>query len=74
MFNHSRHAQNVSWTRDIERLTVVYRALRNIEAGEELCISYGDHLTFVDADSGQPDCESSTEIQNAENALEGIQL
>lgn len=50
LFNHSRRDQNVSWTRDLENEMIVYRALRDIAANEELCISYGDHLTFVDVD------------------------
>ena len=51
MFNHSTQDQNVGWTRDLEHQLIVYRALRHIAKGEELCISYGDHLTFVDADA-----------------------
>jgi len=50
MFNHSRLAQNVAWTRDLEREVVVYTAIRNIPVGEELCISYGAKLWFEDAD------------------------
>ncbi|KAF2035486.1 SET domain-containing protein [Setomelanomma holmii] len=49
MFNH-KHDQNVVWVRDIDRLIITYRAARDILAGEELCISYGSHLTFKDAD------------------------
>jgi SET domain-containing protein len=53
MFNHSSSNQNVGWTRDLEREVVVYRALRDIGEGEELCISYGAprQLTFVDAEA-----------------------
>nr|POE52088.1 set domain-containing protein 7 [Quercus suber] len=50
LFNHSRFGQNVVWTRDVQNALIVYRALRDVEAGEELCISYGDHLTFEDVD------------------------
>lgn len=46
--------QNVGWTRDTERLLIKYHALRDIEADEELCISYGSRLTFVDADAPPP--------------------
>lgn len=49
MFNHSRD-QNVGWRRDERAQLITYRALRDIGPGEELCISYGDRLTFVDAD------------------------
>ncbi|KAF2801110.1 SET domain-containing protein [Melanomma pulvis-pyrius CBS 109.77] len=51
MFNHSTQEQNVGWERDLKGLVVTYRALRDIPAGEELCISYGARLTFKDADS-----------------------
>ncbi|KAF1976093.1 protein methyltransferase [Bimuria novae-zelandiae CBS 107.79] len=51
MFNHSREEQNIVWERDLKRQMITYRALRDIRAGEELCISYGDHLTFIDADA-----------------------
>ncbi|GAM87292.1 hypothetical protein ANO11243_053140 [Dothideomycetidae sp. 11243] len=51
MFNHSTMFQNVGWTRDTKHLIITYRALRDIQAGEELCISYGSRLTFVDADN-----------------------
>jgi hypothetical protein len=37
MFNHSSRDQNVGWERDILRGVVVYKALRDIEIGEELC-------------------------------------
>jgi SET domain-containing protein len=37
MFNHSRVKQNVGWTRDKEHKLIRYRALRDIESGEELC-------------------------------------
>lgn len=51
MFNHSSEDQNVGWMRDLENELVVYRAVRDIREGEELCISYGDSLTFVDVDA-----------------------
>ncbi|KXT17492.1 hypothetical protein AC579_3210 [Pseudocercospora musae] len=50
MFNHSTQNQNVGWKRDLDREVIVYHALKDIAQGEELCISYGDHLTFDDAD------------------------
>lgn len=37
MFNHSTQDQNVGWIRDHKRLSITYRALRDITAGEELC-------------------------------------
>lgn len=51
MFNHSTQNQNVVWERDPERLIITYWASRDIAVGEELCISYGSHLTFKDADA-----------------------
>lgn len=37
MFNHSSRDQNVGWERDIRRGVVVYKTLRDIQVGEELC-------------------------------------
>ncbi|KAF2635983.1 SET domain-containing protein [Massarina eburnea CBS 473.64] len=54
MFNHSTQDQNVVWERDTDRLVITYRTLRDIRAGEELCISYGSHLTFKDVDAPTP--------------------
>lgn len=51
LFNHSAHLQNVGWIRDIPNKTITYKTLRDIKDGEELCISYGDRLTFVDVDA-----------------------
>ena len=39
MFNHSTLHQNVGWHRDLENLVIRYITLRDIRAGEELCIS-----------------------------------
>lgn len=36
MFNHATD-QNVGWERDTARQLVVYRTLRDVAAGEELC-------------------------------------
>ena len=69
MFNHSSRGQNVGWTRDVERRLVVYRALRHISAGEELCISYGDRLTFADAERDDDDDDD-----RAEDVLGKIEL
>ncbi|KAF7845704.1 hypothetical protein BT93_L1087 [Corymbia citriodora subsp. variegata] len=51
MFNHSTADQNVGWERDVINGLVTYKSLREIREGEELCISYGSRLTFVDADA-----------------------
>ncbi|KAL1302167.1 hypothetical protein AAFC00_002598 [Neodothiora populina] len=69
MFNHSSHSQNVGWERDLAREIVTYVALRDIEAGEELCISYGSRLTFVDTDARPPTPEG-----DGSHILSNIQL
>jgi hypothetical protein len=51
LFNHSTDSQNVGWIRDVKNRLVTYITLRDIRRGEELCISYGDRLTFLDADA-----------------------
>lgn len=50
MFNHSTLFQNVGWERDLKNLLVTYTTLRDIKQGEELCISYGQRLTFKDTE------------------------
>ena len=70
MFNHSTQNQNVGWTRDLANELVIYRALRDIPEGEELCISYGDHLTFEDADK-QDELDPA---ESAEEILDSIRL
>jgi uncharacterized protein len=70
MFNHSTQHQNVGWTRDLENELVIYRALRDIVKGEELCISYGDHLTVINADKPENDGLD----ESAEDVLDRIQL
>ena len=57
MFNHSGLHQNVVWQRDLENLLITYSTLRDISAGEELCISYGDRLTFKDTDKEKEEAE-----------------
>lgn len=66
MFNHSNLRQNVGWERDIQNLLVIYTTLRDIKAGEELCISYGPRLTFKDTEAGEleTDPEDWTEVLN----------
>lgn len=46
----------------------MYTALRDVQMGEELCISYGDHLTFVDADHvGQEEEDGEEKEDGREN-------
>ncbi|KAL5346145.1 hypothetical protein ACLOAV_009178 [Pseudogymnoascus australis] len=70
LFNHSQRRQNVGWMRDVSKGVVIYRTLQDVRKGDELCISYGDRLTFVDADAKQVD--SDDEDENA--ALSRIDL
>ena len=62
LFNHSRIAQNVCWIRDISNRAITYRTLRDVKAGEELCISYGDHLTFIDVEAAIIDEADEDEV------------
>lgn len=70
MFNHSTDHQNVGWTRDLDREVVVYRTLNDVKEGEELCISYGSNLWFVDSDSAN----SSEEPEDPVAVLAQIDL
>jgi SET domain-containing protein len=70
MFNHSTRNQNVGWTRDTKRLCITYKTLRDIKCGEELCISYGDRLTFMDADGKVVDSDDEDDMR----ALSRIEL
>lgn len=73
MFNHSTYAQNVAWTRDVVNECVTYTALRDIQVGEELCISYGNgRLWFRDADREGVD-EKEEEEMSALSGLERIE-
>jgi len=75
MFNHSSLNQNVVWMRDLDRLTITYKTLRDIKQDEELCISYGDRLTFVDTEleewkrAEREKCAKVDEGKGAEEAL-----
>ena len=65
MFNHSTLHQNTGWERNLENQTVVYTTLRDVKAGEELCISYGSRLTFRDVEAeelAEADREDEVEV------------
>jgi SET domain-containing protein len=86
MFNHHSTEQNVGWERDVEKLMIVYKTLRDIMEGEELCeqinqfvtspfnfgtgISYGGRLWFQDTDARQDTAES----ENGSDILNSIQI
>lgn len=74
MFNHSTEDQNVGFTRDVEKQVVMYRALRDIHPGEELCISYGDNLTFEDADKPSIANGTAAREEDEDEMLGRIQL
>lgn len=74
MFNHSRLHQNVGWKRDLERDLIIYYALRDIREGEELCISYGDRLTFEDVDADADEVENGVGNETADEHLGKIDL
>ncbi|KAJ2632204.1 hypothetical protein H4R22_001443 [Coemansia sp. RSA 1290] len=47
MFNHEPPgSENVGFVRDMDRALIKYVALRDIAAGEELCICYGSNVWF----------------------------
>lgn len=39
----------------------MYRTLQDVKEGEELCISYGDRLTFVDVEKEVEDSDDEDE-------------
>jgi SET domain-containing protein len=53
MFNHSAKRTNVRWKRDTERDYIVYTSTRDIDAGEELLISYGSRVLWFEDVDGQ---------------------
>lgn len=58
----------MGWSRDVTGQCIVYRALRDIRAGEELCINYGK-VWFVDADeeeTQQRDCDNDEFLSSIE--------
>lgn len=60
MFNHSSLQQNVTWSRDLIARTIIYTAIKDINPGDELCISYGNaRLWFKDADISEDDKQSA---------------
>ncbi|GMH46826.1 hypothetical protein TrVE_jg9653 [Triparma verrucosa] len=70
IFNHDE-TPNVDFRVDRENMCITYRACREIEAGKELCIYYGDKLWF-DYHGKKLEQESSEE--EGENFLSRIEL
>ncbi|KAG9069986.1 hypothetical protein KI688_009316 [Linnemannia hyalina] len=84
MFNHSS-TPNVGFQRDIDNSLIRYSTLREIQVGEELCISYGPNLWFPDMEDSQDQNNSSggratngdvsdSEDETAESFFSRIQL
>lgn len=75
MFNHSTLRQNVIWTRDVSAGTIIYTAHRDIQPGEELCISYGNaRLWFHDADLKDDEAELEGKDELQQSGLDALML
>lgn len=72
LFNHSSRRQNVVWRRDVAGLVIRYVTAREVEAGEELCISYGaGRLWFRDVEGvDEDDVWRRLEVGGAEDEFE----
>lgn len=67
MFNHEPFGhQNVGFVRDMERSLIKYIALRDISAGEELCICYGHDVWFEMVSENEPGCQKKKQSQGEE--------
>lgn len=62
MFNHSTARLNVDWERDTSQSCLRYHAIRDIQAGEELCINYG-RFSFVDEDGSPSSDNEDSEVE-----------
>ncbi|KAJ1722539.1 hypothetical protein LPJ53_003036, partial [Coemansia erecta] len=70
------NAGNVGFTRDMSQNIIKYTALRDISAGEELCICYGPNVWF-DMVSENQQAEGSNggaddDTPSAQDFLQGI--
>lgn len=73
MFNHSQQRQNVIWSRNVGAGTIVYKAHRDILAGEELCISYGSaRLWFKDTDFEDESMDGDVGDEMTRSGLDAI--
>ncbi|KAF9291800.1 hypothetical protein BGZ68_002179 [Mortierella alpina] len=66
MFNHS-NKPNVGFQRDFVNKVIRYSAMRDIQAGEELCISYGPNLWFPDMEEDDQELASTNGADSAGN-------
>ncbi|KAJ1935736.1 hypothetical protein GGF37_005879 [Kickxella alabastrina] len=78
MFNHEAFGhENVGFTRDMSRSLIRYTALRDIGAGEELCICYGPNVWFdavSEVQAGSSDGHSGAQEQSADEFMHGFDL
>ncbi|KAJ2638520.1 hypothetical protein GGF44_002788 [Coemansia sp. RSA 1694] len=79
MFNHEPLGrENIGFTRDMERELIRYTALRDIAAGEELCICYGPNVWFevaTEASNGQANVNlEPQQSRTAEDLLQCFDL
>lgn len=74
MFNHSTKAQNVRWSRNTEQDYIIYTSIRDIQAGEELCISYGSRLLWFDDVEGHHQVVSEPEEKTAQTEQEAMDM
>ncbi|KAJ1647255.1 hypothetical protein J3B02_005290 [Coemansia erecta] len=73
MFNHEPFGQqNVGFIRDMDQSLIRYTALRDISAGEELCICYGPNVWFdvVPQDGQDTDGENADSRKSSKDNIE----
>jgi SET domain-containing protein len=46
----------------LDKKAIIYQTVQDVKKGEELCISYGQRLTFEDADMKECDSEDEGEM------------
>ncbi|KAJ2358528.1 hypothetical protein IWW50_004631 [Coemansia erecta] len=76
MFNHEPLGrENVGFVRDMDQALIKYVALRDIAAGEELCICYGPNVWFdVVSDEAPAKVASDSPAETADDFLGSIEL
>ncbi len=73
MWNHAKRP-NVGYMRSMGSCSILFRAIRDISAGEECCISYGARLWFEDASADAADDGFSDDDATTEDVLTAIGL
>ncbi|KAJ2368171.1 hypothetical protein H4S01_001738, partial [Coemansia sp. RSA 2610] len=73
MFNHEPSGrENVGFVRDMDQALIRYVALRDIAAGEELCICYGPNVWFDVVSDCEP--ETASPPETAQDFLSSFEL